>query len=339
MACAIPFWTPGPIRMVSWVPLLGRNGLVNQGLQGLQLTDGPLDWLLFSNFSVLLAPFTPFLAEEIWGNLTGAELGDDSVHLQDFPEGGARSLDPQLENTFFLMQESILLGRSLREEQKIGVRQPLPEMTIIHPDAGLRERFAPLVGVIRDELNVKEIRFSTDEADYVHLDAKPNLKVLGPKLGKKMKAVAAAIGQLSQDQLRTVQSGGTLVIEDEILDADCFLITRTALPGQVVTAGAGLSVALNTTITPELRAEGLAREMINRIQRLRKDSGFEVQDRIVVRWHTDDEELAGALTVHGATVAGEVLAVSFEATARMGAEECRDFDLDGKFVQVLVRKN
>jgi len=97
-------------------------------------------------------------------------------------------------------------------------------------------------------------------------------------------------------------------------------------------------VALNTTITPELRAEGLAREMINRIQRLRKDSGFEVQDRIAVRWHTEDAELEAALSVHGATVAGEVLAVSWEATGRMAAEECRDFDLDGRFVQVYIRK-
>ncbi|MBU1410465.1 isoleucine--tRNA ligase [Myxococcota bacterium] len=328
--------------LTNWYIRLNRRRFWKPGLEGDKAKAYGTLYDVLVNFSLLLAPFTPFLAEEIWGNLTGAEDAAtqstaDSVHLQDFPEGSG-SMDPGLENTFFLMQEAILLGRSLREEQKIGVRQPLPEMTVIHPEASLSERFSPLVGVIRDELNVKEIRFATNEADYVHLDAKPNLKVLGPRLGKKMKAVAAAIGALSQDQLRAVQAGGTLVIEDETLDADCFLITRTALPGQVVTAGTGLSVALNTTITPELRAEGLAREMINRIQRLRKDSGFEVQDRIAVRWHTDDAELEGALAVHGATVAGEVLAVSWEATGRMAAEECRDFDLDGRFVQVFVQK-
>ena len=329
--------------LTNWYIRLNRRRFWKPGLEGDKADAYGTLYDVLVSFSLLLAPFTPFLAEEIWGNLTGGEdragdRGDDSVHLQDFPEGGAGSMDPELERTFFLMQEAILLGRSLREEQKIGVRQPLPEMTIIHPDAALSARFAPLVGVIRDELNVKEIRFATNEGDYVHLDAKPNLKVLGPKLGKKMKVVSAAIAALSQDQLRTVLSGGSLVIEEEALDADCFLITRTALPGQVVTAGAGLSVSLNTSITPQLRAEGLSREMINRIQRLRKDSGFEVQDRIVVRWHTDDAELEDALKVHGSTVAGEVLAVSWESTGKMGAEECREFDLDGKFVQVFVQK-
>ncbi len=324
--------------LTNWYIRLNRRRFWKPGLEGDKAhAYGTLHEVLV-RFSLLLAPFTPFLAEEIWGNLTGAEDGDDSVHLQDFPEGGAGSMDPGLERTFFLMQEAILLGRSLREEQKIGVRQPLPEMTVIHPDAGLADRFAPLAGVIRDELNVKRLSFATNEADYVHLEAKPNLKVLGPRLGKKMKVVAAAVAGLSQDRLRAVQAGGTIELEGETLDADCLLITRTALAGQVVGAGSGLSVSLNTTVTPELRAEGLAREMINRIQRLRKDSGFEVQDRIGVRYHTEDAGLAAALETHGATVAGEVLAVSWEATGPLEGPEAKEFDLDGRIVRVVIWK-
>ena len=324
--------------LTNWYIRLNRRRFWKPGLEGDKAhAYGTLHEVLVQ-FSLLLAPFTPFLAEELWGNLTGAEDGDDSVHLQDFPEGGAGRMDPGLERTFHLMQEAILLGRSLREEHKIGVRQPLPEMTVIHPDAGLEGRFAQLAGVIRDELNVKELRFATNEADYVHLDAKPNLKVLGPRLGKKMKAVAAAISGLTQDQLRAAQAGGTIEVEGETLDADCLLITRAALAGQVVGAGAGLSVSLNTKITPELRAEGLAREMINRIQRLRKDSGFEVQDRIGVRYHAADPELADALRIHGATVSGEVLAVTWEAAETVEGPEAKEFDLDGRTVRVQVWK-
>ncbi len=117
------------------------------------------------------------------------------------------------------------------------MRQPLPALTIIHPDPALPASFGPLLDVIREELNVKEIWFAANEADFVHLEARPNLKVLGPRLGKKMKAVAAAIVSLPQDDLRRLSAGGTVELEGETLDASCLLIARNAREGQVVAAG------------------------------------------------------------------------------------------------------
>ncbi len=297
-------------------------------------------WTLYDvlvTFSLVMAPFTPFLAEEIWGNLTGGETRGDSVHLQDFPEGSAASLDPELERTFHRMQEAILLGRSLREEHKINVRQPLPALTVIHPDPELGRQFGPLLGVIRDELNVKEIRFAANEADFVHLEARPNLKVLGPKLGRKMKAVAGAIAGLSQEDLRRVAAGGTVEVEGETLDASCLLIARNAREGQVVAAGQELSVSLDVTITEELRAEGLAREMVNRIQRLRKDSGFEVQDRIRLRIHAADARLEAAMRMHGESVAREVLAAQWELAQGHG-DDWKPFEIDDMPVWVSVER-
>ncbi len=324
--------------LTNWYIRLNRRRFWKPGLENDKLgAYGTLHDVLVT-FSLVLAPFTPFLAEEIWGNLTGREGTDDSVHLQDFPKPGTHGMDPALEDTFLLMQEAILLGRSLREEHRIGVRQPLSELTIIHPDPALEKRFAPLLGVIQDELNVKKIHFAVNEADYVHLEAKPNLKILGPKLGKKMKSVAAAIGNLGQEMLRRVISGEEITIEEEKLSSECFLITRSALPGQAVMAGNGLSVSLNTAITPELRAEGLSREVINRIQRFRKDSGYEVQDRIRVLIATRDDQLREALMVHAAFIAGEVLAEEWKESTGLTTDSGKLFDIDGKELIIRIEK-
>ena len=323
--------------LTNWYIRLNRRRFWQSGL-----TENKLQayWTLYEvlvTFSLLMAPFTPFLAEEIWGNLTGRENQGDSVHLQDFPEGGDASMDVELERTFHYMQEAILLGRSLREEHHINVRQPLTVLTIIHPDTQLPSRFGPLLDVICDELNVKEIRFAINEADFVHVEARPNLKVLGPRLGKKMKTITAAIANLSQDDLWKLATGGVVELEGEVLDRSCLLLTRHAREGQVVAAGANLSVSLDTTITDELRAEGLCREMINRIQRLRKETNFEVQDRISLRIHAPDARLAEALRNHGDVVAREVLAIRWEL-ADGHADDWKLFEIDDMQAWVFVER-
>ncbi|MBU1218715.1 isoleucine--tRNA ligase [Myxococcota bacterium] len=293
---------------------------------------------VLKHFSVIMAPFTPFLAEEIFCNLTDGFDKKDSVHLQDFPVPENSRMDENLEYTFSLMKESIVMGRVLREQQKIGVRQPLPVITLIHSNINDLKLLEQLESVIKDELNIKNIHYSKDESDFVTLEAKPNLKVLGPKFGKKMKDISAAIGGLTQDELRKVVSGDTIDICGEQLTSECFLISRNANEGILVQAGSLVSVSLDTTITPELRLEGLAREMINRIQRLRKDSGFEVQDRIQLGLKSDNKEIIDSFKLFNEYISNEVLAVSTDYQLDLTSGVCKDFSIqDYSFSVSLTR--
>ncbi|MBU1239600.1 class I tRNA ligase family protein, partial [Myxococcota bacterium] len=313
--------------LTNWYIRLNRRRYWQEGLTPDKMQAYATFYHVLVQFSLLLAPFTPFMAEEMFGNLTGAENAEDSVHLQDFPVPAGDKMDEMLEHTFALMQEAIVMGRALREKHKHGVRQPLPRLTLIHRDSDVLKRFEPLVGVISEELNIKDISFARNEFDFVSLDAKPNLKVLGPRFGQKMKKLVPAIKNLRHEDLVQLLDGKTLTIEGEELDEECFLIQRIPHEGLVVSAGEHISIALDLTITNDLRLEGLAREAINRIQRLRKDSGLEVQDRIVLSYETDHEEIRSAFTAFNEYIATETLAVTFSEGPRSQTVATQKYDI------------
>ena len=254
----------------------------------------------------LLAPFAPFVSDWIHHELTGA-----SVHLASFRRAEATGRDEALEAAMATTRTLATLGRAARETAGIKVRQPLGALTCVAPGIApaWHTMIAPLVAA---ELNVKQVTFADSAADWVRLEGKVNFPVLGKVVGPAMKATKPLVEGLDQASLRTIEQGGTVTIEVPghgplALDASRVTITARASTALVVQQGEGLSVALDPAVTPTLRAEGIAREVVSRVQRLRKESGLAVSDRIRLAVAAP-AEVQDAVRAHGEWIAGEVLA-------------------------------
>ena len=265
------------------------------------------------------APFTPFIAEEIYRNLKGAS-DPASVHLCDFPTANAAARDLALEKRMADVQDAVELGRRLRADNDLKVRQPLAVLKLAGGDVkGLEE-------LIEDELNVKNVAFIADETELCEVTFKANFKTLGKKCGAKMKAVAAGIAALKS-------FSGSTTIEGIELTADDVLVTRKPKEGLVVASQGAIVVGLETALTPELISEGLAREFVSNVQSMRKEADFEVTQRIALTVEADDE-MKAALTTHADYVKAETLAV--ELTFAAAAAEA--IDLNGHATKIAVAK-
>ncbi len=269
------------------------------------------------------APFTPFIAEEIFRNLRGA--GDPgSVHLCDFPEANAAARDLALERRMAAVQTVVELGRRLRSDNDLKVRQPLAAIRFSGADVeGLEE-------LIADELNVKAVEYVADEKALCNVSFKANFKTLGKKCGAKMKAVAAAIASSGAEGLGVK----TVVLEGVEIEPEDVIVTRSPKAGLVVASEGAVVVALETALTPALVAEGLAREFVSHVQSMRKEADFEVVQRIALRVECD-EEMRAALEEHAAYVKGETLALSLEFAP---APESAPVVLNGRETRISISK-
>lgn len=280
--------------------------------------------------SQTMAPFAPFLSETLYQRLR--DLGDRSalprsVHLCAYPEAEAARMDPRLEVAVDRMQQVILLGRQKREEARLGLRQPLAKLTVIHRDGTLLDDIRALEVELARELNVKEIAYSTDESAFIRLYAKANFKQLGRRLGKEMKRYAAAIAALGPEALEAFVETGTLELEGERFGEGDLEVFREPQPATEALSNRFITIDLSTELTPALRQEGLAREVVNRIQRARKDADFHVSDRITVRYAAE-APLDAAIEAHGAYIGGETLAVGLVPEANLG-EDATAVTIDG----------
>ncbi len=255
----------------------------------------------------LLAPFCPFVADEIYDNLDGSE---PSVHLCDFPTAGER--DPELEQAMEVARETVRLGLAARAQAKIKVRQPLRAAVIV---ATGRERSAieRLAEIVRDELNVRELRFVSRADELGQIEIKPNYRTLGPRFGKQMPLVAAAIAGLNVAHVAAALRDGRAISisvggSDHELTAGDLLINMQPLAGYRVEREGSHAVALEIEIDESLRDEGWARDIVRAVQNARQLEGLDVSDRIVLTLDGDRELIAAART-HEAYVAGETLAV------------------------------
>ncbi len=268
-------------------------------------------------FAQVAAPVLPFITEEIYQTLV-VEAGADgaaSIHLTDYPTGDASVIDAVLEQTMSDVRTAVNLGRGLRKRNEIRTRQPLLEVTIITRDPTVREEIAGHTELIAEELNVKHVSVEDNEDHLVHLSAKANFKVLGPRLGAKMRDVARGIEELDHGTVSALLDGASAEVAGETIVADDIVVARAPREGVVVAAEGPLSVALDCTITSELQAEGLAREVVNRVQAARREAGFDVTDRIDLTWETADETLAAAIVSHTDLITDEVLAVTIRRAA------------------------
>ena len=292
--------------------------------------------------AALLAPFTPFLADEIHLNLAGGEGEQlkelpDSVHLRDFPEPDPALTDPELEAAMEAVRLTVELGRAARAQAKVKVRQPLRRAVIVANEAE-REAISARAALVTAELNVKELDFVSDESELVSYEVKPNYRALGPRFGKRMPQVAAAVEALDPARVATVMGdGGEVGInvdgDEHVLAADELTLALQPLEGYEVEAEAGHAVALQLELDDELRQEGLAREIVHAVQNARKEAGLDISDRIELTLG-GDEELLAAARAHEPYVSGEVLAISVAYDTAEGAP----VRVDGRDLQIAVTR-
>ena len=271
----------------------------------------------------LLAPFAPFYADQLYRDLGGQK---DSVHLDDFPVADEAAFDAQLEMRMEMAQKITSMVLALRRKVNIKVKQPLQCLMIPAVDDAQREAIEQVRNLVLNEVNVKELKFVEGQGLLVK-KVKCNFRVMGKKFGKLMKSVAAAVDALSQEQIAQLEANGTIGISVEgqeltVEAADVDIISED-MPGWLVANEGSLTVALEIELTDELRQEGLARELVNRIQNLRKDSGLAITDRIGVSISPRDE-VEKAVAAFGDYIKSQVLADDIRVEANDGQEVTLD---------------
>ncbi|HXC24746.1 MAG TPA: isoleucine--tRNA ligase [Gemmatimonadaceae bacterium] len=285
----------------------------------------------------LLAPFAPFIADWIHRELTG-----ESVHLASYVRPEKAPIEPILEQTMSHVRTLSTLGRAARETAGIKVRQPLATMVCVVPYGADAEMLKPLVSLLATELNVKDVVFASSADDLVTLEARANFRSLGKKFGKQTPLAAAAIQAFGSEALRRFEHGGDLEVavgnESHPLSPDDITIVRRAAGDLVVQEEGGYFAAIDPTVTPELLREGIAREIVSRVQRLRKELGFAVSDRITLKVFGDDT-VQDVVMHYREWIAEEVLALDVPV-APLGNEDnaTHRLDLDGRHVDVAITR-
>ncbi len=279
------------------------------------------------------APFVPFTAEMIWQELK-SKNDLESVHLTDFPKGADFPKNHELEAAMSAVQKAASLVHALRKEQKIKVRQPLPKAIVISTNREVLRYLQEHAALLADETNVKQVEFSDREEDVVHIQPKPNFRILGKKVGKRMKEAQEVISKLTPEQIKDVQAGKTITVQDFTFDPEDVEVQRVVREGMVAQNEGNLTIALDTHLTPELIEEGFVREVVNKINTVRRDLGLKVTDRITVVLGST-EPVYTAIKANKPYIMQEVLATSFE----LGEAKGEEWDLNGEMAKIEVVKD
>lgn len=292
----------------------------------------------------LMAPIAPFYADLLYCDLnrvTGREA-DQSVHLANFPEYNPALIDKELEEKMDIAQKASSMILALRRKEKIKVRQPLAKIMVPVLNEHFREQFDAVKNIILAEVNVKEVEYLTDATGIISKKIKPNFKTLGPKYGKLMKEISQAVAAFSQQEISELERNGSFPIVAGgqtigLTPEDVEIITED-IPGWLVASEGSLTIALDINITKALKMEGIAREFINKIQNIRKESDFEVTDRIRVKIGSH-ELLDEAVLLHREYISAQTLAGSLEVVASLESEELKTVEIDqGVETAILVEK-
>ena len=301
--------------LTNWYIRLNRSRFWGEGMDEDKVSAFNTLYSVLYELSKVMAPFAPFLSEHLYRELSAFsedKADKESVHLCRFPEFDLDQKASGLEVAVDRMQQVVLLGRQKRESVKIGLRTPLSAITIIHRDESLLEDMKSLEGYVRDELNVREVRYSSDEGGYIDLAAKPNFSLLGKRLGKNMRDYQKKIGAMTFEEISSFQQSGEIRIEEEVFSLEEIEIFQKPKEGTATISNSFIAIELDCELTPELIRGGYAREVVNRIQRARKEQGFKVSDRVDVIYEAQGE-LGEAMSEMADYIAGEVLALDFKA--------------------------
>lgn len=296
--------------LTNWYIRLNRSRFWKEELDDDKLSAFSTLYLVIKELSIALAPFTPFISEHIFQELKSFEskkIDAESVHLCDYPIAQEDKIQLELEDAFDRVQQIILLGRQKRNTSQIKVKIPLTSLTIIHKDQNILNEIKKLEHYIKTELNVKKINYDLNEEQYIKFYAKPNLPVLGKKLGKKMKDFRSEIQNISNDQIEELEKNNSITIKDQTFTSEDFLIFREAKEGTESLSNKLISINLDINLTPELEQEGLAREIVNRIQKTRKEINLDVNDRIHISYYCDEPKIVETIKIHENYISKETL--------------------------------
>ena len=284
----------------------------------------------------LMAPNAPFFADRLYRDLTG-----ETVHLSTWPKADESLIDKTLERQMYLAQQATSTILSLRKRAEKNVRQPLQKAVIPTPDQETQRALMHVSDLIKSEVNVKELVIVPAEQSEIRLvkKIKPNFKVLGKKVGANMKAVAAEINAMNQDQIAQMEQNGNYqlsTVNYQLIAEDVEILTED-MPGWLVANNGILTIALDIELTDELIEEGIARELINRIQNLRKSSGLEITDRIEIELE-DRSEIHNAVLHCGDYIKSQVLATKLELNSQLSTVNCQILEMDGYNVNINIKK-
>jgi isoleucyl-tRNA synthetase len=282
--------------------------------------------------SQLMAPIAPFFSEWIYKNLTDS----DSVHLSDFPKSNPKLKDSELEQSMDYAQKICSLVHSIRKNAKVKVRTPLNKVLLPVLDERFAQRVKSVEDIIRAEVNVKSIEYIDDTSDLLVKKVKPNFAKLGKKYGPKMKEVTAVINAFTRQDIAAIEKSGSLSRDGFDLVLEDVLISSEDVPGWAVASESGVTVALDISVTEELKKEGIARDFVNRIQNLRKEMGLEVLDKIAIEVEKDGEAVTAALTQFKDYISTETQALSFELKDKL--PEATEIDMDDFSLKVSIKR-
>ena len=277
--------------------------------------------------SKLMAPIAPFYADRLYCDLTG----EGSVHLTDFPKCNEALISQNLEACMQLAQQATSMILALRKKANKKVRQPLQKAVVPVPSESVMQQLQHVADLVKTEVNIKELLIVTNENSTIKLvkRIKPNFKTLGKKYGKQMKEIAAAIAVLAQEEIATIETQGSIVLAlasgevcIEIADVE---IATEDMPGWLVANEGNLTIALDIEVSEALRQEGIARELVNRIQNLRKANGYEITDKIAVTIESNDE-VNTAVANFKDYIAAQVLAQSLIVADKVENPIALDFE-------------
>lgn len=329
-------------NLSNWYVRLNRKRFWGGGMTEDKLAAYQTLYTCLETVASLSAPFAPFISQRIFRDLNAVSgRHEGSVHLAQFPAADPSLADKELEETMSLAQRVSSMVLALRRKVNIKVRQPLGKILIPVLDPAMGRHIEAVRPLIMNEVNVKRIELVAETAGLITKRIKPNFKTLGPKYGKYMKQIAALTAAFTQEQIAAVESAPETTLdlggERITVTAADFEITSEDMPGWLVTSEGKLTVALDITVTDDLRREGVARELINRIQNIRKDSGFEVTDRIRVEIEAK-EAVVGAVAAYADYIGQQTLARDVRTAALPEGEFVVESEIDEEPLKIAVTK-
>lgn len=327
-------------ELTNWYLRRSRRRFWSDDKQDKQYGYDTLYYVLIE-FSKVLAPFLPFLTEEIYLNLNSLNINEkNSIHLEDYPKSNSKLMDSKLEADMALIQSAVTLGRALRSTVNIRTRQPLASITVVtknEDDAKVLEDFSDH---IKQELNVKEVKFSSNESDLVQVQVKPDFPTLGPIFGKQMKEFTALLKDLSSTEIESIEAGNDFESLGKTVPASAIKFVRKPKSDDLeIETANGVTVFYDTVLTESLMEEGLAREFINRVQRFRKEADFKISDRIKTVYKAD-EKLSNAIANNSDYIKAETLTLELEvSTEKNNDSEFKDTtDIEGVDVEIALSR-
>ena len=330
-------------NLSNWYVRLNRKRFWGGGMTDDKLAAYQTLYTCLETVAKLAAPFAPFISDRIFRDLNAVSgnCTESSVHLSQFPVADQSLINADLEQMTYIAQKVSSMVLALRRKVNIKVRQPLTKILIPVLDAEVERHINAVKTLIASEVNVKEVELIHNTTGIITKRIKPNFKTLGPKYGKYMKAIAALVATFTQEQIAAVESGEitTLDMGAEVIDVTAadFEITSEDMPGWLVTSEGKLTVALDITLTPELEREGAARELINRIQNIRKESGLEVTDKIRVEIE-DIDAVHDAVAEHAGYIGQQTLAVEVICAATPAGDHVVDSDVNDIPLKIAISK-